>query len=157
MVKLLLAASLVLALLRSGSHGAGEDRVGLFSTITVDQGEAAGDVACAFCTVDIRGDVKGDIAVLFGTVNAGPDRVISGDVAMLFSTLRLGENDRINGDLAAVLSTTSIPSSASVHGDRAILSSGLGLAVIAGPILILSRIIGLILFLARRSRYPYPA
>lgn len=155
-MKLLLAAILAMALLRSGSHGSGEDRVALFSTINIEEGQTAGDVACAFCTVNIRGDIKGDVAVLFGTVSADPDRTISGDVALLFSTLRLRDNDRINGDLAAALSTTDVPSSASIGGDRAILSSGLGLAVLAGPVLILAGIIGLVLFLVRRNRYPYP-
>ncbi len=156
MSKVLLAVFIVFALLRSGNHGSGNDRVAVFSTINIEEGETAGDVACAFCTVNVRGDIHGDMAVLFGTVAADPDRTISGDVAVLFSTLRLGENDRINGDLAAALSTTDIPDSASVHGDRAVLSSGLGLAVLAGPILILAGIIGLIIYLVRRSRYPYP-
>ncbi len=156
MSKLLFAAFLAFALLRHGSHGSGHDRVALFSTVNIEQGQTAGDVACAFCTVNIRGDVKGDVAVLFGTVSADPDRTISGDVALLFSTLRLGNNDRINGDLAAALSTTDIPSSASVGGDRAVFTSGFGLALLAGPVLILAGIIGLIIFLVRRNRYPYP-
>ncbi len=156
MSKLVLAAFLALALLRHGSHGSGQDRVAIFSNINIDEGQTAGDVACAFCTVTIKGDVAGDVAVLFGTISADPDRTISGDVALLFSTLHLGDNDRINGDLASALSTTDIPASASVRGDRAVLSSGLGLALLAVPIVILASIIGLILFLVRRNRYPYP-
>ncbi len=156
MSKLLLAAFIVVALLSNVSHGSGNDRAAIFSTINIEEGHTAGDVACAFCTVNVKGDVSGDVAVLFGTVNVEPDRTISGDVAILFSTLRLGDNDRIDGDLATALSSTDIPSSASVRGDRAILSSGLGLAVLAGPILILAGIIGLIIFLVRRNRYPYP-
>lgn len=154
--KLLLAVLLAFALLRNGHHGSGDDRVALFSNIEIGAGQTAGDIACAFCTVNIKGDVHGDVAVLFGTVAADPDRTISGDVAILFSTLRLGENDRINGDLAAALSTTSIPETSVIRGDRAVLSSGLGLAVLAGPILILAGIIGCIIFFVRRNRYPYP-
>ena len=156
MSKLLFAAILALALLRHGSHDSGNDRVALFSTINIEESQTAGDVACAFCTVNIKGDVSGDVAVLFGTVAADPDRTISGDVALLFSTLRLGANDRINGDLAAALSTTDIPSSASIAGSRAILTSGFGLALLVGPLLILAGIIGLIIFLVRRNRYSYP-
>ncbi len=152
MSKILLAAIFVFALFRSGNPN---DRVAIFSTINVNEGDTVGDVACAFCTVNLAGDVKGDVAVIFGTVSATPDRTISGDVAILFSTLRLGENDHIGGDLAAALSTSDIPSSASISGDRAVFSSGLGIAVLAGPVLILSGIIGLIFFLVRRSRYPY--
>jgi len=96
------------------------------------------------------------VAVLFGTVAADPDRTISGDIALLFSTLHLGANDRIDGDLVAALSTTDISSSASVGGDRAIFTSGFGLALLAGPLLILAGVIGLITFFVRRNRYSYP-
>ncbi len=157
MSKLLLAAFIVLALLSKVSHKSGNDRVAIFSTINIEEGQSAGDVACAFCTVNVKGDISGDVAVLFGSVNVDPDRAISGDVAILFSTLHLADNDRIGGDLATALSSTDISSSASVRGDRAILSSGLGFAVLAGPILIFAGIIGLIIFLVRRNRYPYPA
>ena len=156
MSKLLLAAFIVIALLSHGNHGSGNDRVAIFSTINIDEGQTAGDVACAFCTVNVKGDISGDVAVLFASVNVDPDRTVSGDVATLFSTLRLSDNDRIDGDLATALSSTEIPSSVSVRGDRQILSSGLGLAVLAGPVLIIAGIIGLIIFLVRRNRYPYP-
>lgn len=156
MSKLLLVAIFVLALLRDGSHRSGDDRVALFSTINIDEGQTAGDVACAFCTVNVRGDVAGDVAVLFGTVSVDPDHTISGDVAILFSTLHLRQNDRINGDLAAALSTTDIASSASVGGDRATFNSGLGLGLLVGPVLILAGIIGVVIYFVRRNRYPYP-
>ena len=156
MSKLLLAAVFVFALLRTGNHNGGNDRVAIFSTITVSEGENAGDIACAFCTVDVQGDVHGDVAVLFGTLNANANRTIAGDVAVLFSSIRLGENDHIGGDLAAALSSTDIPESATIAGNRAVLSTGVGLAMLAGPVLILAGIIGLIFFFVRRNRYPYP-
>lgn len=156
MFKIVLAAFFFAAYLSHATHGSGDDRVALFSTINIEEGQTAGDVACAFCTVNVKGDVGGDMAVLFGTINAAPGRTISGDVAVLFSTLRLEDDDRINGDLAAALSTTRIPASVSIHGDRSVLSSGLGLAVLAGPLMILAGILGLVIFLVRRNRYPYP-
>jgi hypothetical protein len=156
MSKLLLAVVLVIALLRSSNHGGGNDRVAIFSPIDIAEGDTVGDVACAFCSVNIHGDVHGDIAVIFGTVTADPNRTISGDVAILFGRLFLGDNDHIGGDLAAALTTTEIPSSATVSGDRSVMKSGFGLAVLAGPVLILAGIIGLVIFLVRRNRYPYP-
>ncbi|GAC1364023.1 MAG: hypothetical protein NVSMB3_12510 [Acidobacteriaceae bacterium] len=156
MSKIFFAAFLALALLRGGSHGPGDDQVALFSTINIEEGHSAADVVCAFCTVNIRGDVHGDVAVLFGTVSVDPDRTISGDMAILFSTLHLRDNDRVNGDLATILSSADIASSASVGGDRGVVSGGLGLAVLAGPLLILAGIIGLVIFFVRRNRYPYP-
>jgi len=156
MSKLLIAAVLAIALLRSSSHGGANDRVALFSTITVEEGQTAGNIACVFCTVNLHGDVNGDVAVLFGNIAADPDRTISGDVAVLFSSFHLGQNGHVGGDLAALFSSTDISSGATVGGDRAIFSSGLGLAVLAGPILILAGIIGCIIFFVRRSRHPYP-
>ena len=153
MLKLLLAALLLFSFLRADRDN---DHVAIFSTITVSEDQAADDIVCAFCTVNIQGDVKGDVAVLFSTVSVGADRTISGDVATLFSTLRLGENSHVGGDLSTALSTADISSSATIGGSRSVAGNSLGLAMLAGPILILSGIIGLIIFFVRRNRYPYP-
>ncbi len=146
-------------LAHAAHHGGAQDRVGLFTTINISEDRPAGDVACMFCTVNLEGDVHGDVAVLFGTVNGGADRTISGDVAILFSTLRLGDNSRIEGDLASAFSTTDLPASTSVRGDRAILATGFGITVLLAPLLLLLGVIWLIVHLVRdnRARYqPYP-
>lgn len=146
-------------LAHAAHHDGGQDRVGMFTTIDISEDRPAGDVACMFCTVNVNGDVHGDVAVLFGTVNGGADRTISGDVAILFSTLRLGEDSRINGDLASAFSTTDLPASTSVHGDRAIFATGFGITVLLAPLLLLLGIVWLIVHLVRdnRARYqPYP-
>lgn len=143
----------------SHKNGGGQDRVGIFTTINISEDRPAGDVACMFCTVNLDGDVHGDVAVLFGTVNGSADRTISGDVAVLFSTLRLGENSSVKGDLASAFSTVDLASSANVSGDRAIFATGLGAIVLAAPLLLLLGVIWLIVHLVRenRARYqPYP-
>ena len=143
----------------SHKNGGGQDRVGMFTTINISEDRPAGDVACMFCTVNMNGDVHGDVAVLFGTVNGDADRTISGDVAVLFSTLRLGENSSVKGDLASAFSTVDLPSSANVSGDRAMFSTGFGLLVLVAPLLLLIGIIWLVVHLVRenRARYqPYP-
>lgn len=143
----------------SHKNGGGQDRVGIFTTIDISEDRPAGDVACMFCTVNVNGDVHGDVAVLFGTVNGGADRTISGDVAVLFSTLRLGDNTSVKGDLASAFSNVDLPSSANVAGDRAIFATGLGAIVLTAPLLLLAGIIWLVVHLVRenRARYqPYP-
>ena len=159
MLKHLVAAvALLLAFTPTAQAKEFQDRVGIFSTINVSEDQPAGDVACVFCSVNLQGDVHGDVAVLFGTVNADADRTISGDVALLFSSLNLGDNDTIKGDLATAFSTANMPSSSVVHGDRSIAASGLGIAVLAGPFLVLTGIIWLVIHLSRRNRTrsPYP-
>lgn len=148
----LLAAAMVAAPLRLEARARqdAEDQVGVFRTIQVSEGEAAGDIACAFCTVRIDGDVHGDVAVIFSTVEVGEGRTIGGDVATLFSTLRVGEGASIGGDLATALGTTSLAPGARVQGDRAMLSSGLGITMVLAPLLILAGTIWLLVWVARR-------
>ncbi len=130
--------------------GEGEDRIGIFSSIVVSESRPAEDVACLFCTVQIDGDVHGDVAVMFGTVVVSDGRTISGDVATLFSTLVLGEGSRINGDLATAMGTATVADSAHVGGDRTVLASGLGLTVILAPLLIVVGAIWLLVWGLRR-------
>ena len=155
-------AALLVALLPgsavASSHGGGQDHAGAFTTINVSEDHPAGDIACMFCTVNLDGDVHGDVAVLFGTVNGTADHTISGDVAVLFSTLSLGDNSRVNGDLASAFSTIDIPASTSVRGDRSVFATGFGISVLLAPLLLLLGVVWLIVHLVRdnRARYAYP-
>lgn len=155
MIKLLLLAFALLAVQPAfAKHtGGGSDHVSIFSTITVHEGEAAGDIACAFCTVNLQGDVKGDVAVLFGTVHADPDRSIDGDVALLFGTLVLADNAHVRGDVAVLAGTSDLAPTATIGGDRAILSSPIAIGILLAPLLILAGIIWLVVHLIRRARY----
>ena len=127
-----------------------DNRIAIFSVITVSEDHPADDIVCAFCTVAIDGDVGGDVAVMFSTVTVADGRTVSGDVATLFSTLVVGEGARINGDLATALGTTSVAESAHVRGDKAVLSSGLGLTVILAPLLITIGVVWLLVWGIRR-------
>ena len=131
----------------------GSDHVSVFSTIDIHEGESAGDLACAFCTINIHGDVKGDVAVLFGTVRTDPDRSIDGDVALMFGKLILADNVHVHGDLAMFAASSEIAPSATISGDRAVLSGPLAVAIAVAPFLILAGIIWLIVYLIRRARY----
>lgn len=155
MYKLLLLASALLAVQPAfAKHtGGGADHVSIFSTIDIHEGESAGDIACAFCTVNLQGDVKGDVAVLFGTVHTDPDRSIDGDVALMFGTLILAENVHVRGDLAMFAGSSEIAPSATIGGDRAVLSGPIAVGILLALFLILAGIIWLIVYLVRRARY----
>ena len=148
---LLLAAPLRMQALKH-SHGGSDDdnQITIFSTIEVSEDHPADDIVCAFCSVRVRGDVHGDIAVMFATVDVDEGRTISGDVAALFSTLRLGENSRIGGDLASALGRTDLAPGASIGGERAVMGSGLGIAIVVAPLLIVAGVIWLLVWVVRR-------
>ena len=60
--KVLLAAALLLPA-ASAFATTTQDHVSVGQDISIAEGETASDIACAFCTVHVHGDVKGDIAV----------------------------------------------------------------------------------------------
>lgn len=134
-----------------------QDRSSLGSDIVIHEGDTAQDIACAFCSVHIHGDVKGDVAVLFGNVSLDSDRSISGDVAVLGGDVHLDSSAFIAGDVAIAAGSLTTAENASVRGDRAILPGRLWLLVPFAPLLLLIGVIWLIVYLVRRRRYQFPA
>ena len=134
-----------------------QDHSSMGRDIVIHEGETAQDIACAFCSVHIHGNVKGDVAVLFGNVSVDPDHAISGDVAILGGNLLLDSNALVGGDVAIAAGSLSTAENASVRGDRAILPGRFWLLVPFAPLLLLIGIIWLIVYLVRRRRYQFPA
>jgi hypothetical protein len=137
-------------------HRNGNDRASFGSDITVAEGESADDVACAFCSVHLHGDVTGDVAVAFGSVTVDPGHTISGDTAIVGGNLNLGEGSAVHGDLAIMAGDVRLGEGAAVHGSRSIIPQPLGTLILLSPILILIGIIWLIVHLVRRNRYQFP-
>src|SRR5258707_14052216 len=97
MRRLLLAVGpLLVSALPALARGS-EDRASVGNDITVAEGETAGDVACVFCVVHVHGDVRGDVAVLFGKIEVDPEHKIGGDLAALGADLNLGEGATVGG------------------------------------------------------------
>jgi len=134
----------------------GNDRASFGSDITVSEEETAGDIACAFCSVHLRGNVSGDVAVAFGHVIVEPGRTIAGDTAILEGDLHLGEGSSVNGDLAILAGTDRLAEGATIHGSRAVIPQPLGTLILLSPLLFLIGIIWLIVYLVRRNRYRFP-
>ena len=137
-------------------HG-GNDRTGFGADITVSEGENVGDIACAFCSVTVHGDVGGDVAVMFGNVTVDSGHKIGGDVAILGGDLNLGEEAEIGGDVAILASNAHLAPGATIHGSRSVLPGFFWLLIPFAPLLILIGLIWLIIHLIRRNRYRYPA
>ena len=153
---LLISALLFLSAVPPSFARSSEDRASFGNDITVSEGETVGDVACAFCSVRIHGNVKGDVAVLFGSIAIDSNQAISGDVAILGGDLNLAEDGKVGGDVAIAGGRAYLASDAMIHGSRAILPGRLWVLLPLAPLLILIGIIWLIVYLVRRNRYRYP-
>lgn len=132
------------------------DRASVGSDITIAEGESAGNIACAFCSVHLHGDATGDVAVAFGSVIVDSGHTISGDTAIVLGDLRLGEGSKVNGDLAILGGSERLSDGAAVQGDRSVIPAPLGTLILLSPLLILIGIIWLIVYFVRRNRYHFP-
>jgi hypothetical protein len=157
MTRLFLAVALLLASALPAFAKGSEDRASVGSDITIAEGETAGDVACVFCSVHVHGDVRGDVAVLFGRIQVDPGHIISGDLAALGADLNLGEGATVGGDVAIAAGDANLAPGAMIHGSRTVLSNRMWLLLPFAPLLILIGVIWLIVYLVRRNRYQFPA
>ena len=157
MRRLLLVVALFLVYALPAFAKGSDDRASVGNDITIAEGETAGDVACLFCFVHVHGDVKGDVAVMFGKVEVDPGRSISGDVAALGADMNLGEGATVGGDVAIAAGELREGPGASIRGSRAVMPSKIWLLLPFAPLLILIGLIWLIVYLVRRNRYQFPA
>jgi hypothetical protein len=157
MRRLLPAVALLLTAALPAFAKSSEDRSSVGNDITIAEGETAGDVACLFCAVRVHGDVRGDVAVMFGRVDIDPGHHINGDLAALGADLNLGEGATVGGDVAVLGGDANLASGAMIHGSRTVLSNRMWLLLPFAPFLILIGLIWLIVYLVRRNRYQFPA
>ena len=115
MHRLLLAAALILTASIPAFARSQQDRASVGDDITIAEGDTAADIACAFCSVHIHGDVKGDVAVLFGSVTLDSGHRIAGDVAALGGDLNMGEESEVAGDVAIAAGDANLASGATIH------------------------------------------
>jgi hypothetical protein len=157
MRRLLLALALFLfAAIAPTFARADQDRASFGNDITVAEGESSGDIACAFCSVRVHGNVKGDVAVLFGSISVDDNQRVSGDVAILGGNLNLHDEAMVGGNVAIAAGTANLAPGAMIRGDRMVLPGRLWLLLPFAPILILIGIIWLIVWLVQRNRYQFP-
>lgn len=156
--RILLSAALVLLLTPSAfaKRHNGNDRASFGSDITVAEGQTVGDVACAFCSVHLHGDVTGDVAVAFGSITVDPGRTVSGDTAVLQGNVNLGEGSTIHGDVAILGGEARLRDGSTIQGSQSIVPQPFGTLILLAPLLIFIGIIWLIVHLVRRNRYRFP-
>ena len=157
MRRLLLAVGLLLASALPAYARGDDDRASVGGNITIAEGETAGDVACLFCSVHVHGDVRGDVAVMFGRIEVDPGRKVGGDLAALGGDLNLGEGATVGGDVAIAGGDANLAPGAMIHGSRMVLPNRMWLLLPFAPLLILIGLIWLIVYFVRRNRYQFPA
>ena len=157
MRRLLLAVGILLVSAVPAFAKGAEDRASVGGAITIAEGETAGDVACLFCSVHVHGDVRGDVAVMFGRIEVDPGHKVAGDLAALGADLNLGEGATVGGDVAIAGGDANLAPGAMIHGSRMVLPNRMWLLLPFAPLLILIGLIWLIVYFVRRSRYQFPA
>jgi hypothetical protein len=157
MRRLLLAVALLVSITLPAYARSSDDRASFGNDITIAEGETASDVACMFCDVHVHGDIRGDVAVMFGKVDVDPGRSISGDVATLGADLNLGPGATVGGDLAMAAGDVNAGPGARIHGSSMVLPGKFWLMLPFAPLLILIGLIWLIVYLVQRNRYRFPA
>lgn len=156
MRRLLLAVAVIFSLSLPAFARSSDDRASVGGDITIAPGETVGDVACVFCSVKVQGDVKGDIAVLFGDITVDSGRNVGGDVAGLGSDLHLAEGACVNGNVAIAAGDVTKQPGASIHGSQSVMPSKIWLLLPFMPLLVLIGLVWLIVWLVRRNRYQFP-
>jgi cytoskeletal protein CcmA (bactofilin family) len=152
----LVAVGLLLFAASPGFARSSNDHATFGSDVTIGEGETAGDIACAFCTVRMHGDVRGDIAVAFGRVELDPGRNISGDVAAFGADLDLAPGANIGGDVSIVGGDIKTEPGATIHGSSMSFPGRIWLLLPLAPFLVLIGIVWLIVYIVRRNRYQFP-
>lgn len=153
----LLAVVLVLACWSAARAEGRHDYVRVGGDINIAEGDVAADVVCVFCSVQVHGDVHGDVAVVLGNVTLDAGHTISGDVAVVGGSLTAGDNTSLGGDVAIVGGELNLDPGATLRGGRTVLGGWYWMLVPLLPFAVVFGILWLIVRLVRRNRYVYPA
>ena len=137
-----LVCGLALVVLAAGVPArAAKDVVHFGSSIDVGAGESIHDAVCFFCSVNVRGNVKGDLVVFFGDVRidgradhdvvnffgdvkAADDTAIGHDLVTFFGGVELGRTVTVGQDAVVMFGQMREASSSSVGGSK-VVESGL--------------------------------
>ena len=84
-------------------HGRrGDDRVVTGGHVTIEKDEAVGDVTVLGGSLDVLGEVEGDLAVFGGNVHVHEGGHVHGDAAVIGGTLNVDDGASIDGDVGLV-------------------------------------------------------
>ena len=83
-------------------RGWGRDAIRIGQDYTLKQGDSVHDVAVVFSPATIDGTVRGDITVVFGTVQIGPTAVIHGSLIVVGGNVTVQPGAAVGRDLVVI-------------------------------------------------------
>ena len=129
------------------------DRVHIGQSITVAEGEDAGDLVCIGCSIRMQGTC-GDLVAIGGSIIV--DGEARGDAVAVGGGIRLGENASIDGDVVTVGGRLWRHPNATVKGSVSQAGAPVLAVAMLAPLIPVILIIALIVWLVRRDRPPSP-
>jgi hypothetical protein len=111
----------LLAMLASVPARAAGDVVHFGSSIDVARGETIHDAVCFFCSVNVKGTVRGDLVVFFGDVRI--DGKADHDVVSFFGSVKAADATSIGHDLVNFFGGVELGRDVTV-GDDAVVMFG---------------------------------
>jgi hypothetical protein len=143
---------------------ADRDRVQFFSNINVASDESVHDAICFLCSVNIKGEVTGNVVVFlgnvhiageahhdvvnfFGKVSADDNASIGHDLVSMFGRVQFGDNVTVGHDLVAMFGSLRESGSATVGNNRVVQPAW----IFFGPLCI----VGLVVILIVRELRAY--
>jgi hypothetical protein len=109
----------LLALLAALPARAARDVVHFGSAIDVAKGETIHDAVCFFCSVRVKGAVRGDLVVFFGDVRI--DGSADQDVVSFFGDVKAADGSSIGHDLVNIFGGVELGRSVTVGQDAVVL------------------------------------
>jgi hypothetical protein len=98
-----LASASMLHGLHGKKHGRhGEDRVVTGGHVTIEKSDVVGDVTVLGGSLDVEGEVQGDLAVFGGNVRIHDGAQVHGDAAVVGGALNVDDGATVDGDVSVV-------------------------------------------------------
>jgi len=131
------------------------DRVQIAKSLTVDEGDKAGDVVCVLCSIRIRGETSGDVVAIAGNIILEQGATVAGDTVAVAGNIRLDAAAKVGGDAVAVAGAVRRDPTATVGGEvTSRVGGGWILLIFVLPPMMLGAFLALIIWIIQRSRRP---
>jgi hypothetical protein len=123
--------------------------------INVGPDDQVGDLTCFGCSIRIRGEVAGDVTTFGGSVTVEDQAQVAGDVSIFGGDARLDRGVKVAGDVSVFGGQIHRDPQAAIAGDVTSFGGhGWLLPILASPIVLLSLLVALVVWIVQRTRRP---